>query len=401
MIKNIILLIISFILMYFSKIYANEFNSLSNEIESNNNIIYVENDNFKVYIHQEYEDIPINSLEIFDKNNNKIVNKCWSSATILNNGNLLVGEYEKDGEYSYYEIDKNGNETFLIKFNYYIKNMHQETGNFFIIDLDDNNKYLGILDKDFKLIYEPIFEYNNQDFKNNLEILKVKQGKYGLFSIYGKTIIDPIFDELSYDDEKTINAIFEGNSYVLEKGKSSYVNKTSLNNVNNWAKKSIERAIDLGFISDSLQFKFNSNITREEFCELLIKVYENKTGFKVKINEEDNPFMDTQNEDVLKAYSLKIISGKYKNEFEPESFITREEAAFMLSNLVDIMGYINNEFSIVFEDRDQISDWAKVSTQRVSVLGLMIGDNNKNFNPKDNYTVYQAISTIMRLYDLK
>ena len=65
------------------------------------------------------------------------------------------------------------------------------------------------------------------------------------------------------------------------------------------------------------------------------------------------------------------------------------------------MEYIINEVYFEYKDEKQISSWAKESVQIVSNAGIMTGDTKGNFNPKNNYKIVEAISTIMRLYNLK
>lgn len=133
---------------------------------------------------------------------------------------------------------------------------------------------------------------------------------------------------------------------------------------------------------------------------MMIKLYEEKTGFEISTNIKNN-FVDTNNKYVIKAYRLGIISGKTTSRFEPNSYITREESAVILANLLKKMEYPINEINYSYVDENLISSWAKESVQVVSNAKIMQGDTQNKFNPKNNYKIVEAISTIMRLYQLK
>lgn len=393
-----ILIFIIFFSIFSSKIYA------ANNVILNQENVYLENEFFKViYLGKEKNPImPINSLKIFNKQTNALIDeKLWSSAVLLNNGNLLLGEY-KNNQFLYYELDKQLEKTFLISLDYYIKNIDKDTGNYIILNILDskNNSFsLGIIDKEFNIVLKPIFEYKETDFSKKIDILKVFNGKYGLYSIYGKEIIQPIFDNLSFNDEtkNTINAVYQNKPYTLEKIEKGYKNITTLKNIDVWARDSVLNCINLGIVSDSLQLKFKENITRQEFCELIVKLYEIKTGIKIDLKNQKNPFFDTDNDYILKAYKLGIINGKTKNQFEPNSFLTREEAAVIISNLIKAMGISTKIDTINYKDSNLISNWAYESVMLVSTKEIMQGNNNF-FKPKDNITVQQALITIFRIY---
>lgn len=378
--KKCIVTILSIVFLSNINIYANQHNFKINK--NDNDIISMEN------------------IEVLDINNNKVGNKNWSSAVVLNSGNLLVGEFKTDKTYDYYEINKQGEKSFITNSKYYIKDIDSKTGNFITVKNENNNYYLGVLDKEFNIIYDNIFEYKENAFEEYSDILKLKDGKYGVFTIEGEEIINPIFESIKKINNENFECIYNNKTYTIKNINGIYVNETAIKNVNNWAKDSLEKALKLNFVSQDLQLKLNDYITREQFCELIVKLYEEKTSFQIPIRKK-NIFIDTNNKYVLKAYSLGIVSGKSENKFEPNSYITREESAVILSNLIGKMEYSITEVGYIYKDNNLISNWAKEPVQIVSNAKIMNGDNNNNFNPKDNYKVIEAISTIMRLYELK
>lgn len=382
---KLIVFILSFVFLYNANIYANDIKPSQSYFKINkndNDIINVEN------------------IQILDANNNIVGNKNWSSAVILNNGNLLIGEYKPNKTYDYYEVNKQGEQSFITNSKYYIKNINSQTGNFITVKNENNKYYLGVLDKEFKVIYDNIFEYKENTFNDYSDILKLKNNGYGVFTIDGEEIVSPIFDNIKKVDNDTFECLYNNNLYILKNINGVYINQTAISNVDNWAKDSVKEAINLNFVPQRLQVKLNDYITREEFCEIMLRLYEQKTGFIIPTNMK-NPFIDTNSEYVLKAYNLGIVSGKTQNKFEPNSCITREESAVILSNLLKKMEIVLTDVEYLYNDENLISSWAKDSIQTVSNAGIMKGDKNNNFNPKNNYKVVEAISTIMRLYKLK
>ncbi|MFR4986904.1 MAG: hypothetical protein ACLUCH_05865, partial [Lachnospirales bacterium] len=81
MYKKFILIALSSIFLFNIDIYANDINPEQSYFK-------IKRDNEQI--------INIENIEILNNDNNKIGNKNWSSAVILNNGNLLVGEYKSN-----------------------------------------------------------------------------------------------------------------------------------------------------------------------------------------------------------------------------------------------------------------------------------------------------------------
>lgn len=52
-----------------------------------------------------------------------------------------------------------------------------------------------------------------------------------------------------------------------------------------------------------------------------------------------------------------------------------------------------------FDDVKLISDWARESVSTMNSMKIMEGVSDTEFAPKGNYTVEQAIATMVRLYN--
>lgn len=152
-----------------------------------------------------------------------------------------------------------------------------------------------------------------------------------------------------------------------------------------WASTEIEAAEALGLIPESLKTAdLTRPITREEFAELAVKLYEKSTGTEATPSSP-NPFTDTKNPEILKALAVGITSGTSATTFSPLSLITREQCATMLFRDIKAI-YPEGDYSIAgipdFPDQKDISAYAVEATKYMAKLEIIKGDSKGNFIPK-------------------
>ena len=169
-----------------------------------------------------------------------------------------------------------------------------------------------------------------------------------------------------------------------------------------WAAENILECIELGFMNEIeiSELAYTDPITREKFCEIiydmLMKTID--TGFAVP---SALYFEDTYNSKVSTLYYADIINGKADRIFAPDDFLTREEAATILVRTAQFMGIGMPQSAYdgkVYDDEKDISEWAFPSVHYCRKLEMMTGTGEAEFSPKAEYTVEQAIATVMRLY---
>jgi len=181
----------------------------------------------------------------------------------------------------------------------------------------------------------------------------------------------------------------------------------------NWAKPELQRAYELGLIPDILKgADMTRPINREEFAELAILLYENLSGEKVE-PVSPNPFTDTNNPQILKAYKVGITAGTSSTTFSPQVLITREQCAAMLFRAIKAL-YPQADYSIAdvkdFPDQKYISPWAVEAAKYMNKIGIIVGDAKGNFMPKATTKAQeaagygmaareQAIAMSLRTYD--
>ena len=115
-------------------------------------------------------------------------------------------------------------------------------------------------------------------------------------------------------------------------------------------------------------------------------------------------FSDTTDEKVEAMSALGVVNGVGNNRFEPDSDITREEAAVMLWRLAQQLDsdVQPNSAQLTFTDHSSISSWAQEAVSAVSACEtggnkIMNGTGNNLFSPQETYTREQSIVTMFRL----
>lgn len=180
-----------------------------------------------------------------------------------------------------------------------------------------------------------------------------------------------------------------------------------------WAQGEVKRAIKADLIPDDLQCKYSYEITRGEFCRLIVNMME-----KVQCKDIDeilaqnhvsinyNAFSDTKDKNILAANALGIVNGS-AGKFNPNGKITRQEAATMLVRMCcstdfDLLDAVNPGYV----DDDEIASWAKQGVYMVHQLvdpttskPVMQGIGQGKFAPLATYTRQEAYLTILRVYN--
>jgi hypothetical protein len=164
-------------------------------------------------------------------------------------------------------------------------------------------------------------------------------------------------------------------------------------NASSWAEEELTKADEKQLIPESLVgADYTEPITREEFAHIIIKLYEAITG-KIVAEVKDNPFTDTSDSEVLKAYSLGITNGTTKTTFSPKNLITREEMATMMTRALEKAGVATSQSSskMKFDDDNDMHDWGRDSIYFMANNDIIQGVGNNKFNVKGNASKEQAL----------
>ena len=167
-----------------------------------------------------------------------------------------------------------------------------------------------------------------------------------------------------------------------------------------WAIAELEEAFDYGLTYTSILNNYKNQITREEFCRIVVKLYEKLSGITVTADED--PFTDTDDPEILKAYKLKIVLGVGNNQFAPQNKITRQEICVMIMRALDaaITEIDKSTASLFpFTDENKIASWAKDSMKFCYKNNIMKGISDKEIAPLNNTTREQAIVLLKRTFE--
>ncbi len=165
-----------------------------------------------------------------------------------------------------------------------------------------------------------------------------------------------------------------------------------------WAKPSILALSLKGIVSGRGDGTFapNDNITRAEYCQILIGAIEKSAEYA------DSEFADVPSDAwfyhaVSVASKYGIVSGYGDGNFGPYDLITRQDMALMTYKAAQVM---NKDLSAVrtmsFADAGAISAYAAEAVQTLADANIINGVSDTEFAPKANATRAQAAKI---LYD--
>jgi len=166
-----------------------------------------------------------------------------------------------------------------------------------------------------------------------------------------------------------------------------------------WAASYIQSAIKAGIVPVELLDDYQAGITRREFSALIVKMAETFLG---EINPSPEvSFADTTDPDVLKAASMKFLTGS-NGCFNPNEYISRQQLCVILYQAVrairpeltqpvpDLPG---------FRDADKIAPWAMEAVKFCSANQIIVG-NDGLMNPTGTLSREQAIIMVYKTFEL-
>lgn len=169
-----------------------------------------------------------------------------------------------------------------------------------------------------------------------------------------------------------------------------------------WAKNEIEVLAGKGIISGKGNDKFDpsNNITRAEFVALIARMLQ-VDGDVSDLSFEDVDTNAWYAEDLAAAYSEGLIAGKSATEFAPTANISRQEAAMVITNVLEYLGYIAEESTEVidgvFTDNSNVASWASSAVATVYREEIMVGKGEK-FDPNGLASRAEAARMIYSVY---
>ena len=178
-----------------------------------------------------------------------------------------------------------------------------------------------------------------------------------------------------------------------------------------WAQSEVAKADSYGLIPASLAGgDLTRPISRADFAAVSLRTYQRMSG-QTAGSPGSNPFTDTSDPEVLKAYGLGIVNGTSATTFDPSGNLTREQASTMLTRAykkivlpgwtlaADSSYQLQYTKPAPFADQSSISSYAADSVAFMAAQGIVNGVGNNRFDPKNNVTREQALAIAVRMAD--
>lgn len=196
--------------------------------------------------------------------------------------------------------------------------------------------------------------------------------------------------------------IFPSFSYTIEDGQAKTKVVKDVDLPSSWAEEEINQASIYGIIEKDLFRDFQRDLTRKDLANIGVTLYEKLTG-KIAHLPSSNPFIDTKNEKVLKAYSLKIVQGVGNGKFEPDKKATREHISIVLYNVAKLSKpnlNLNVSTTLNFKDADTIPKYALEPVKYMVHKGIIKGKSNNLLSLNDTSSLEQGIILAKRIYEI-
>lgn len=166
-----------------------------------------------------------------------------------------------------------------------------------------------------------------------------------------------------------------------------------------WAGADIIRAIDLQFVQGYPDgtFQPERTVTRAEFTVMLMRGLKPKDAGAELVFQDAEQIADWALPSVQHAVKMGIISGYEDGTFRPDANITHTEMAIMLARASGLS--VNPAGQTNFTDNAEIPNWAVPAVSKVAETGIIIvgGLPDNRFGPQLMTTRAEAASSIVRM----
>lgn len=168
-----------------------------------------------------------------------------------------------------------------------------------------------------------------------------------------------------------------------------------------WAMEAIENAVESGYVKGYPDGSFRPDrpVSRAEFVSMVNNALQLRPQNKVALNFSDVKASDWYYEEIAKAGYVRYAQGTSASTFSPESVITRQEAALMLSRFLPKVGMTGKEVLESYPDKGQIESWARDGVAITLNKGYMKGHANGLLAPLGTLTRAEAVTLIDQILD--
>lgn len=160
-----------------------------------------------------------------------------------------------------------------------------------------------------------------------------------------------------------LTIVFSSFSFVFADGGQAQAKDIA----SDWAVEHLMEAQIQELASEGYFAQFKEGVTRVELANFATTLYEKLSGKEIT-PISTNPFKDTEDVNVLKALSLKLMAGEGKDLFKPDEIVTREDVAVVIYNVISVCEpKVDLGSSKELKHKD-IKNISKANLDKVSVL---------------------------------
>ncbi|MDR1644113.1 MAG: M15 family metallopeptidase [Clostridiales bacterium] len=176
--------------------------------------------------------------------------------------------------------------------------------------------------------------------------------------------------------------------------------------VSSWAVSSVNTARTLGIIpSFIIGTDYTQSMTREQFCDLIIRTYDRLTGvpFDTSLTGDisSTPFQDSYNKNVKRAAELGIVAVNEKKAFKPRDVLTRQDTAVMTANALKALNanldYSESQLDAL-KDKDSIAQSSRAHIAALVGGEYMFAREDGGFHPEEAVSCEEAVALCLRVF---
>lgn len=184
---------------------------------------------------------------------------------------------------------------------------------------------------------------------------------------------------------------------------------------NAWFDAELAEANTLGLIPSRFEgADLRVPMSRAEFAAVALLVYQRMSGRAVDA-PNNNPFTDTTDSDVLRAYTAGIVNGYGEGIYAPHAQVSRQQTAAMLTRVYKATNWEgwtlagDDTYSerrldygevALYADDSMIDSYAFASVYFLTKYGVSNGVGNNCFAPDDGCTREEGIVLALRLFNV-
>ncbi len=170
-----------------------------------------------------------------------------------------------------------------------------------------------------------------------------------------------------------------------------------------WAYQYIKQLKSTGIIDGvgNGYFGPDSAVTREQFLKMLLTANNTDISSDISITEFSDVMQGAWYFDYINAAKKRgIVSGISDTIFGIGQNIKRQDMAVMIWRMIDGKDFKTENSKMPFSDDEDISEYAVDDVYKLYSLGIICGDDNNMFRPRENLTRAEASVVISAVYNI-